>query len=168
VACLSNFGKSNYYVLILVLSTIGSLLFIFTEFGGYTSYYSYSVNIESVFSNPDLIAYAPIYLLVAFLFLVNVFISLKELNILKLSFPHNSAKLGYYTSIAIFVITVISGITFVALLSEANDWWFGAGFYAGILGGILLPLLYRLSRKSTVSSLDQTTYTIPPPPPPPA
>jgi len=68
---LSSISRSNYYALILVLSIIGAILFIFTEFGGYTSYYSYSVNITSVFNNPDLIPYAPVYLLTAFLFLLN-------------------------------------------------------------------------------------------------
>jgi hypothetical protein len=161
---MSNLEKSSYYVLILMLSIIGAILFSFTEFGGYTAYYSYSVNLQSVFSNPDLIAYSPIYLLLDFLFLLNIFLSLKELNIIKLSFPKKSANLGFFSSLGIFAITTVSGVAFVALLSDAGDWWFGAGFYAGIIGGILLPILYRMSMKN--ASASSTQYNYPPPPPP--
>ena len=150
---LSNMGtRSNYYGLIFILSVIGAILFVFTEFGGYTTlpYYQYSVNLESSFNNPDLIAYAPLFILVACFFLLNVFLSLKELNIIKTSFPSNSAKLGLYSSLGILAITAIGGIAFEVILSDsgARDWWFGSGFYAGIIGGILLPLLYYFIMKS--------------------
>lgn len=165
---MSNLGaRSNYYGLIFILSVIGAILFIFTEFGGYTTYYQYSVNIESAFNNPDLIAYAPLLLLVAFFFLVNIFLSLKELNIIKVAFPRNSAKLGFYTSLGILVITVIGGVAFEVILSESGawNWWFNSGFYAGIIGGILLPLLYYLIMKNSSTKSYHETY--PPPPPPP-
>jgi hypothetical protein len=138
--------RSNFYALIFILSVIGAILFVFTEFGGYTTppYYQYSVNLESSFRNPDLIAYAPLFVLVMFFFLLNIFLSLKELNIIKTAFPSNSAKLGLYSSLGILVISAVGGIAFEAILSEsgAMDWWLSSGFYAGIIGGILLPLLY--------------------------
>jgi hypothetical protein len=138
--------RSNFYALIFILSVIGVILFVFTEFGGYTTppYYQYSVNLESSFRNPDLIAYAPLFVLVMFFFLLNIFLSLKELNIIKTAFPSNSAKLGLYSSLGILVISAVGGIAFEAILSEsgAMDWWLSSGFYAGIIGGILLPLLY--------------------------
>jgi len=34
-------------------------------------------------------------------------------------------------------------------MSGARDWWFDSGFYAGIIGGILLPILYNLINKNT-------------------
>ena len=138
--------RSNFYALIFILSVIGVILFVFTEFGGYTTppYYQYSVNLESSFRNPDLIAYAPLFVLVTFFFLLNIFLSLKELNIIKTAFPSNSAKLGLYSSLGILAISAVGGIAFEAILSEsgAMDWWLSSGFYAGIIGGILLPLLY--------------------------
>jgi len=138
--------RSNFYALIFILSVIGAILFVFTEFGGYTTppYYQYSVNLESSFRNPDLIAYAPLFVLVTFFFLLNIFLSLKELNIIKTAFPSNSAKLGLYSSLGILAISAVGGIAFEAILSEsgAMDWWLSSGFYAGIIGGILLPLLY--------------------------
>ena len=148
-------SRSNYYGLIFILSVIGAILFIFTEFGGYGGYYQYSVNLGSSLRNPDLIAYSPLLFLVAFLFLVNVFLSLKGLNIIKTSFPKNAAKLGFYSSLGILAITALGGIAFELLLSEsgAKDWWFGSGFYAGIIGGILLPLLYRLVMKNPSTNL---------------
>jgi len=138
--------RSNFYALIFILSVIGAILFVFTEFGGYTTSlrYQYSVNLESSFNNPDLIAYAPLFILVTFFFLLNIFLSLKELKIIKTAFPSNSAKLGLYSSLGILVISAVGGIAFEAILSEsgAMDWWLSSGFYAGIIGGILLPLLY--------------------------
>src|SRR3989304_6608026 len=101
--------RSNFYALIFILSVIGAILFVFTEFGGYTTppYYQYSVNLESSFNNPDLVAYAPLFILVTFFFLLNIFLSLKELNIIKTAFPRNSAKLGLYSSLGILAITAI-------------------------------------------------------------
>jgi len=138
--------RSNFYALIFILSVIGAILFVFTEFGGYTTppYYQYSVNLESSFNNPDLIAYAPLFILVTFFFVLNIFLSLKELNIIKTAFPSNSAKLGLYSSLGILAISAVGGIAFEVILAESNarDWWLSSGFYAGIIGGILLPLLY--------------------------
>ena len=144
--------RSNFYALIFILSVIGVILFVFTEFGGYTTSlrYQYSVNLESSFNNPDLIAYAPLFILVTCFFLLNVFLSLKELNIIKTSFPSNSAKLGLYSSLGILVISAVGGVAFETILSDsgARDWWLSSGFYAGIIGGILLPLLYYFIMKS--------------------
>ncbi|MCJ7763389.1 hypothetical protein MUP38_08060 [Candidatus Bathyarchaeota archaeon] len=139
VTRLSNSGmRSNYYGLIFILSVIGAILLIFTEFGGYTTYYQYSVNLESSFRNPDLIAYAPLFILVTFFFVLNIFLPLKELNIIKTSFPRNSAKLGFFSSLGILVITAVGGIAFEVILSESGawNWWLNSGFYAGIICGI--------------------------------
>ena len=157
--------RSSYYGLIFILSVIGAILFIFTEFGGYIGYYQYSVNFESTFNNPDLLAFAPLYILVAFFFLLNIFLSLKELNIIKISFPSNSAKLGFFSSIGILVITAIGGVSFEFLLSEAGatDWWLNSGFYAGLIGGILLPLLFYFIMKNSPKISNKEPY--PPPPP---
>jgi hypothetical protein len=155
-------ARGNFYGLIFILSVMGAILFIFTEFGGYTTlpyYYQYSVNLGSSFSNPDLLAYAPLFLLVAFFFLFNVFLSLKELKVIRTPFPGNSARLGMYSSLGILAITAIGGIAFASILSSsgASNWWFSSGFYAGIIGGILLPLLYYLVMKGPKEA--------PPPPP---
>jgi hypothetical protein len=149
-------ARGNYYGLIFILSVIGTILFAFTEFGGYTTppYYYYSVSLESSFSNPDLIAYAPLFILATCFFLFNIFLSLKELNIIKTSFPSNSAKLGFYSSLGILGISAVGGIAFEVLLGDsgARDWWLGSGFYAGIIGGILLPLLYYFVMKTPKQS----------------
>jgi hypothetical protein len=160
--------QSNYYGLILILSIIGTILFTFTDFGGYLGYYRYSISLESSFNNPDLIAFAPLYILVVCLFLLNIFIPLKELKIIKTSFPKNSAKLGFYSSLLILIISAFGAIAMEVILSEADavDWWLDAGFYAGIIGGILLPLLYYFTMKKPTSKTLQTTYPPPPPPPP--
>ena len=144
--------RSNFYALIFILSVIGAILFVFTEFGGYTTppYYQYSVRLESSFTNPDLGAYAPRFILVTCFFVLNIFLSLKELNIIKTAFPRNSAKLGLYSSLGIFAVSAVGAIAFEVILSEsgARDWWLSSGFYAGIIGGILLPLLYYFAMRN--------------------
>jgi hypothetical protein len=145
--------RSNFYGLIFILSIIGAILFAFTDFGGYTTspyHYQYSVSLESSFNNPDLIAYAPLFILVICLFLFNVFLSLKELNIIKTSFPSNSAKLGFYASLGILAISAVGAIAFDAILSDSGalNWWVDTGFYTGIIGGIILPLLYYFAMKN--------------------
>jgi len=144
--------RSNFYALIFILSVIGAILFVFTEFGGYTTplRYQYSVSLESSFSNPDLVAYAPLFILVTCFFVLNIFLSLKELNIIKTAFPRNSAKLGLYSSLGIFAVSAVGAIAFEVILSEsgARDWWLSSGFYAGIIGGILLPLLYYFAMRN--------------------
>ena len=144
--------RSNFYALIFILSVIGAILFVFTEFGGYTTppYYQYSVSLESSFTNPDLVAYAPLFILVTCFFVLNIFLSLKELNIIKTAFPRNSAKLGLYSSLGIFAVSAVGAIAFEVILSEsgARDWWLSSGFYAGIIGGILLPLLYYFAMRN--------------------
>jgi hypothetical protein len=161
---MSHFQNSNYYLIILILSVICTLLFIFTEFAGYGGYYVYSVNFSSIFYNPDLIPYAPIFIIIAFLFLLNIIVPLKELKIIKTSFPRNSVKIGLYTSLGIFVLTAIGSIVFVTL-SSGVDWWFGSGFFAAIIGGLLLPILYRQIIKNEHAA--SKAYSQPPPPPPP-
>jgi hypothetical protein len=88
--------------------------------------------------------------LVICLFLFNVFLSLKELNIIKTSFPSNSAKLGFYASLGILAISAVGAIAFDAILSDSGalNWWVDTGFYAGIIGGIILPLLYYFVMKN--------------------
>ena len=160
--------QSNYYGLILIFSIIGTILFTFTDFGGYIGYYRYSISLESSLNNPDLIAFAPLFILVIFLFLLNIFIPLKELKIIKTSFPKNSAKLGFFSSLLILIISAFGAIAIEVILSEAGalDWWLDAGFYAGIIGGILLPLLYYFTMKKPTPKTPQTHYPPPPPPPP--
>lgn len=138
---------SSFYVSTLVLSVIGAILFLFTEFAGYTAapyFYWYSVSFESTFYNPDHAIYAPIFILVAFLFLLNAIISLKGLNIVKMKTPMSAAKLGLYSSIGILIISVVGGVAFEVILSEssASDWWLNTGFYAGLIGGVLLMMLF--------------------------
>lgn len=90
---------------------------------------------------------SPIFILVACLFFLNTFISLKELNLIKFKAPIETHKLGLYTSVGILVISIAGGIAFEVMLSEsgATDWWFNSGYYAGLIGGISMTTLYYLS-----------------------
>ena len=56
----------------------------------------------------------------------------------------------WIVALGILGISAVGGIAFEAILSDSNarDWWLGTGFYTGIIGGILLPLLYYFIMKS--------------------
>ncbi|MHA1839787.1 MAG: hypothetical protein ACTSVM_01495 [Candidatus Ranarchaeia archaeon] len=90
---------SNYYTWILVLSVIGGILFLTTEFAGYTAppyYYWYSVSFASAFENPDHVVAIPVILAGAAMFLFNALIALKELNIFKVKIPYGDKRFGLY------------------------------------------------------------------------
>jgi hypothetical protein len=141
---------SNYYTWILVLGIVGGILFLTTEFAGYVAppyYYWYSIYLGT--SNPDHLPYVPAILLVAILFFINAAIGAKKINLLPFDLPFDLDKIGVITSIGILAISGLGGIAFEVIMnsSGATNWWLGASFYAGVIGGGLLLVFYYLLGK---------------------
>lgn len=55
-----------------------------------------------------------------------------------------SLNIGFFLSIVALVIVILGAILVVIIGIDATEWWFDAGFYGGIIGGILNLLLYVL------------------------
>ena len=61
---------------------------------------------------------------------------------------------AFLISLEIILLTVILAIAFAAIrtFDDDWDWWFEAGFYGNVIGGILAALFFNLSEKNMVSS----------------
>lgn len=71
---------------------------------------------------------------------------------------YNNLRRGYITSIAVTLITLFAALVFVGYASggEYPDWWLDTGFYAGLIGGSLTALFFKLSTKEVFPPPDTT------------
>ena len=90
------------------------------------------------------------FLLVGALFFFNTFVALKQLEFLKIDLPFVNKQFGFFSAIGILVISVVGGLAFEVIMagSGAINWWLSTGFYAGLIGGVLITLLYYLESKT--------------------
>ncbi|MFX0000928.1 MAG: hypothetical protein ACFE9Q_13495 [Candidatus Hodarchaeota archaeon] len=140
---------SSYFVGALITSALGWILLLATDLGGFdgSNYYL------GVYLWGGIGAWSGVYglpiLLTAFLLIYCTVIS-----ILVLRFPDKIpdkkyVHYGFYLAIISFVLTLINGIIFAAV-AEGEDWWWwlDAGFYAGVIGGLLTAILFYLGEKN--------------------
>ncbi|MFX0036527.1 MAG: hypothetical protein ACFE9I_12925 [Candidatus Hermodarchaeota archaeon] len=138
-----------YFVGALITSALGWILLLATNFGGFdgSNYYL------GVYVYGGIGAWSGVYglpiLLTAFLLLYCTIMS-----ILVLRFPDKIPDkrfihYGFYLSAVAFILSIINGIVFAAVAeSEEWWWWFDAGFYAGVIGGLLTAILFYLGEKT--------------------
>ncbi|MFX1463560.1 MAG: hypothetical protein ACFFBF_11035 [Promethearchaeota archaeon] len=138
-----------YFVGALITSALGWILLLATNFGGFdgSNYYL------GVYVYGGIGAWSGVYglpiLLTAFLLLYCTIMS-----ILVLRFPDKIPDkrfihYGIYLSAVAFILSIINGIVFAAVAeSEEWWWWFDAGFYAGVIGGLLTAILFYLGEKT--------------------
>ncbi|MFX1328540.1 MAG: hypothetical protein ACFE91_10455 [Promethearchaeota archaeon] len=138
-----------FFVGALITSALGWILLLATNFGGFdgSNYYL------GVYVYGGIGAWSGVYglpiLLTAFLLLYCTIMS-----ILILRFPDKIPDkkyihYGFYLSVIAFILSIINGIVFAAVAeSEEWWWWFDAGFYAGVIGGLLTAILFYLGEKT--------------------
>ena len=137
-----------FFVGALITSGLGGILLLATNFGGFdgSNYYL------GVYVWGGIGAFSGIYglpiLLTAMCLIYCLIIS-----ILVLRFPEKiPSKMfirgGFFASIAAFVLSIVNGIAF-AIVAESEGWWwwFDAGFYGGIIGGLLTAIFFYLGEK---------------------
>jgi hypothetical protein len=137
-----------YFVGALITSALGAILLLATNFGGFdgSNYYL------GVYVWGGIGAYSGVYglpiLLTAILLLYCLIIS-----ILVLRFPEKIPdkkfiKYGLYAAVLAFILSIINGIAF-AVVAESEEWWwwFDAGFYGGVIGGLLTAILFYMGEK---------------------
>jgi len=61
----------------------------------------------------------------------------------------NKMGLLFKISLAIGILYVILGVIWAgyAIAEDYNDWWFGAGFYGGVIGGFVAAFFFHLAKK---------------------
>ena len=141
---------SNMLTGSLIVSAIGGFLVLVTDFGWlywyeYYSYgyYSYNTVYVSLFS--------PAYMLLILgpaLGLFGYIIYICSLGIRHSpQFRLDMIDKGYYASMVVLGIFVASGIIFMGVASDYDDWGFDAAFYGGLLGGALSTLFFYMARQ---------------------
>jgi len=132
----------GFFIGSLIINSIAGILILATDFGGFY-YESGSLKIWEYLSLLHPIS-GPIIAVVAACFFYSVYFSLMKLLNKEDLIPSIGLKLGFYLSIVALTLVGLGTIAVVAVGVGAYDWWFDAGFYAGIIGGILNLVFYIL------------------------
>jgi len=138
-------SRSSLFVGALIGSGVGALLLMLTDFGGWYSYDSY-YGIETwgyigIHSPTTLIG----VFFFALPFIYCSYVSLKgarDPNALTRRTVHGA----FVVSVVGVVLILLAAVVFVIAVSEADDWWFDAGFYGSLIGG-LLTVVFLLTAK---------------------
>ncbi len=140
-----------FFVGALITSALGVILLLATDLGGFNgSNYYLGVYIWGGIGAFTLGYGIPI-LLTAILLLYCTIIS-----ILVLKFPERIPdkkfiKYGLYAAVAALILTIINGAIFgIVATDEEWWWWFDAGFYGGVIGGLLTAIFYYMGEKEVV------------------
>ncbi|MHA2089890.1 MAG: hypothetical protein ACW98K_03445 [Candidatus Kariarchaeaceae archaeon] len=134
----------SYLVGALITSVIGAVLLIFSDFGGWleTGDFDYYLHTDSENAN-------------GFQILMLYVLAIGLLGCSYLAFDGMRAgttvtaqklTLGFNLAIAVIVATLVETLLFIIWVSGEEDWWLDAGFFGGLIGGILTALLFKLSR----------------------
>lgn len=132
----------------LIFSIIGGLLMVFSDFSGYY-HYDYYNKIEiwgSIYLGSGITS-SILILIVSFGLFTSAFNAyqiLKEKSVerQRILTLENIAKKHLLISIS---VTIIGAIIFVVniLIDQTQEWWFDAGFYGALIGGILSLVFIR-------------------------
>ena len=158
---------STFFIGAFITSAIGGVLLLALDFGWWDgSNYYLGVYIYGWIGAWNGLIGVPI-IISGFLLLYCMAIS-----ILVLRFPEKIpdkkfVKYGFYAAVLEFILSIIGGIVFAAIMEyEDSWWWFGGGFYGGAIGGLLTAILFYLGEKvvekvmegNTVVFLDDYEY----------
>lgn len=122
----------NYFVVSLIASIIGVGLILFSDFAGF---YNYSQSVQTygyIFFSLDTPIVAFLILIVAMGLLFSAYVSYLGMQGEANS---NMVKNGFYSVVISLGIIIAGGLIFVVVMlsDEPTDWWFGTGFYGGLI-----------------------------------
>ncbi len=134
-----------YYVGALITSMIGAVLLIVTDFGWwYTRDYYYHTE-EWGWVNLTASAWSGfiISLLIAGL-LFCAYVSFRGLRSPE-AIPRKMVRTSFLVALGVTILTIIGGIVFAVAVSDTTEWDFDAGFYGGLIGGILTTVFTKIA-----------------------
>jgi hypothetical protein len=154
----SESNSMNLFVGSLITSFVGAVLLIVDDFAGWYNYAYYVQSWGWIALDLNTPLAIVLIALVAGLLFYCAYVSLQGLR-LKGQMNKRTMKYGLIASITAFTIVLLGAIAFVAvmLMDEPSEWWFGAGFYGGLLGSGLTALLFFFQNKSVSGIKAQTT-----------
>ena len=140
----------SYYVGSLIVSLIGGILLLVTDFAGwYTySYYTRTWGWVGMGEFP----FGILFILPALFLFYCSYISLMALKNSDKDPKINSILLGIVLSFVVFILALVGGIIFVLTLGDVDDWWFSEAFYGGLIGGLLTFLFLYFALKNMTKS----------------
>ena len=149
-------SRSALFMGALIGSGVSFLLLVITDFGGWYNYVYYTQEWGSVgISNPISLL---IIVALGSPFLYCAAISLRGVtnpNMLTL----RTVSIAFYLSIIELALVFIGAVVFVVAVSDATNWWFGAGFYGPAIGGTLTVIcLYSARRITKMFTFMQPMY----------
>ncbi|MBN1214346.1 MAG: hypothetical protein JXA99_02780 [Candidatus Lokiarchaeota archaeon] len=134
--------KVVYYGLALITSLIGAVLILVTEFSGYwTSIITAWIGVDSAAA----VILVPLALFLFYSVVINLLLIANPDKIQN----KNLIVLAKFLCLITFILCIIGGIVFIAIveIDGVSGWWFGAGFYGGVIGGILSFIFMYLAEK---------------------
>jgi hypothetical protein len=145
---MSNNQNLSYYVGSLIVSLIGGILLLVTDFAGWSAY-NYYAGIQSWgWVGFNELPAGLIFLIPAIFLFYCTWISIQALRNPNMAPSKNSILLGFKLSLVVFIIALIGGIIFVLTVGDVSDWWFGEAFYGGLLGGGITSLFFHIASKN--------------------
>ncbi|MFQ6128711.1 MAG: zinc ribbon domain-containing protein [Thermoplasmata archaeon] len=147
-----------------IFGTIGALLLIFGEFGGWYNYeYYYGIR-EYGSIHAGTIAIVLI-LPMAILLFFSAFLSIQAYK----SDPLVARKLvlrGLIASMIVFIVVLIGGIALLAATWDLDSNWLSEGFYGGFFGGLLSAIFLGYEYRRMTRALGPMPAAQYPPPQP--
>ncbi|MFQ6029963.1 MAG: hypothetical protein ACE5Q6_21020 [Dehalococcoidia bacterium] len=131
----------------LITSTIGALMLLIFDFGGWYYRVEYAgAELDRYGAVGLLSAYFPLVLVLAASLLYASYVSYTGLR------PGNSlanrgqVNRAFWATLVVFLILVAGAVIFAVLMAAQGleDWWLDAGFYGGAIGSALSAVLLRL------------------------
>ncbi len=141
--------EKTYFMGALITSVIGAILILATRFSGFDgSNYYLGVYIYGGIGSWSGLYGVPI-IISGILLLYCTMISLLILRAPDKIPDKKFVKYGFFAAAFEFVLSIIGGIVFAVVAYEEDWWWwFDAGFYGGVIGGLLTAILFYLGEKT--------------------
>ena len=130
----------SLYASTLIVSLIGGILLITTEFSGGYSYHSGSYGFHTTISiGPWGLLFA-VFFGVAMLLFIGSIISIRGLSPTNPP-SRNMVWVGFGCALTVLIITILGGISSFVFI-DTQDIWLSAGFYGGSIGSLLTTILF--------------------------
>ncbi len=148
-------NNKNYQTLLIIvtaLNIIGTILVLFTPFGGMTVSTSYGLRerYASLASEYSELSDNLFIVLLAIGMIATALLSFVVLKSIRLG-QKKPIKLAWFFSLLILCLAIVGGITYEIVRAGIGyeDWWLDTGFYAGIIIGLINSAFYTVLLRKT-------------------
>ena len=148
-------NNKNYQTLIIIvlaLNIIGTILVLFTPFGGMTvsTFYGLRERYASLASEYSEFTDNIFIVLLVICMLATALLSFVVLKSIQTK-QRKPIRLAWFFSLLILSLAIVGGVTYEIVRAGIGyeDWWLDTGFYAGIIVGLLSSGFYTVILRKT-------------------